>query len=235
MEDPFFSHLSIRGHEIALHFHEDFHIPNANRRPIEDWVDSFQKEMDVIEGLSGKPVLTWSGGNLYPNAFAAAAQAGLKVDINYKNPKTQEIDQRFMILTPWRPAGAKSIEERTTHDPNGSITYIPSGVYPAHCQSAEVFPRPYKHEAFDFVTIALRNSVDAVSEGKVNTFIATLHPGDFKEPEDDAQEFAVWEEWLTRIVDPLVKSGRLVWATVGEMAGAFKHWEDAQKSQLSFE
>jgi hypothetical protein len=226
--DSLFAELAARGHEIALHFHEDFHIPNANSRPIDDWVNAFRQEMALIERLSGRPVGTWSGGNLYSHVFEAAALAGLKININYKNPNTQEIDPRFMVLTPWRPAGAETVDQRTTHAPDGSIIYVPSGVWPAHCPKAEAFPRPYNYEAFDYVTVALRNSLNAVVEGKINTFIATLHPGDFLDPSDDEHDFQIWDEWLTEVIDPLVASGRLRWATASEMAAAFKGWEESQ-------
>lgn len=225
LNDTLFSDLAAHGHEIALHFHEDFHIPNANRQPVNRWIAAFRREMGLIERLSGRPVFTWSGGNLYPHVFEAAAAVGLEININYKNPNTQQIDPRFLVLTPWRPAGAETVEQWTTHDPNGPIIYVPSGVYPAHCSKAEAFPRPYNYEAFDYVTVALRNSLEAVAEGRVNAFIATLHPGDFLDPSDDERDLQVWEEWLTRIVDLLVASGRVRWATVDEIAEAFVNWE----------
>lgn len=228
LSDPLFRELAARGHEIALHFHEDFHILNANRRPVSDWIAALRREIEPIVRLSREPVRTWSGGNLYQHLFEAAAQVGLEVNINYKDPRTQQIDARFMALNPWRPAGAGSIEERTSHDPQGPIIYLPSGVYPAHCPGAEAVPHPYNYAAFDYVTVALRNSLDALAEGRVNTFIATVHPGDFARPEDDDHEFAVWEEWLTRVIDPLAVRGRLRWATAGEMAEAFSRWERAQ-------
>jgi len=226
--DPLFTELAAQGHEIALHFHEDAHIPDADRQPVERWITAFQQEMGLIERLSGQPVFTWSGGNLYPHVFEAAALAGLRTNINYKNPSTQQIDPRFLVLTPWRPAGAETVDQRTTHDPNGPIVYVPSGVWPAHCPKAEAFPRPYNYEAFDYVTVALRNSLNAVVEGKINTFIATLHPGDFLELDDDEQDLQIWDEWLTEIIDPLVASGRLRWATASEMAAAFTSWEESQ-------
>lgn len=226
--DAILADLAARGHEIALHFHEDVQLPNANARPVADWIAALRREIVLIEALTGHPVTTWSGGNLYAQAFEAAAAAGLEVNINYKDPTTQGIPAPFMVLTPWRPGGSGSISERTTHDPDGEIVYVPSGVYPAHCPGAEGVPKPYTYRGFDYVTIALRNSLHAAVPGRVNTFIATVHPGDFLGPGDDEQEFAIWEEWLTRIVDPLVKGGRVRWATVVEMAEAYRTWEAGQ-------
>ncbi|MCK4451967.1 MAG: hypothetical protein KAX26_15385, partial [Anaerolineae bacterium] len=216
-----------QGHEIALHFHEDAHIPDADNRPVEEWVATLEEEIDLIEELSGVEVRTWSGGNVYDHLYEAAEAVGLEVNMNYKNPQTQQSDERFTILTPWRPAGATSMEERTTHDPDGAVIYIPSGVFPAHCDKLEVFPRPYCHEAFDYVTVALRNSLDAVTEGKVNAFYGTLHPSDFFGPGTDEDKLQVWDEWLTTVVDPLVADGRIQWATMSDIADAFIAWEES--------
>jgi hypothetical protein len=225
--DTIFADLAAQGHEIALHFHEDAHIPDADNRPVEEWVTALEEEIGLIEDLSGTEVRTWSGGNVYPHVFEAAEAVGLEVNINYKNPQTQQSDERFTILTPWRPADAASVEERTTHDPDGAIIYIPSGVFPAHCDKLEAFPRPYCYEAFDYVTVALRNSLDAVTEGKVNAFYGTLHPSDFFGPGDDEEKLQIWDQWLTTIVDPLVTDGRIQWATMSDIADAFIAWEES--------
>ena len=152
---------------------------------------------------------------------------GLEVNMNYKNPETQQSDERYTILTPWRPAGGASVEERPPHDPDGAIIYLPSGVFPAHCDKLEAFPRPYCHEAFDYVTVALGNSLDAVTEGKVNAFYGTMHPSDFFGPGTDEEKLQVWDEWLTTVVDPLVVDGRIQWATMSDIAGAFIAWEES--------
>jgi len=225
--DTIFADLAAQGHEIALHFHEDAHIPNADSQSVLAWVEAFQEEIDLIEALSGTEVRTWSGGNTYAHVFEAAEAVGLEININYKNRYSQQSDERFTILTPWRPSGAASIEERTTHDPAGAIIYIPSGVYPVHCEKLEAFPRPYCYEAFDYVTVALRNSLQAVTEGKVNAFYATLHPGDFFGPGSDEDKLQIWDQWLTAVLDPLVADGRLQWATMSDIADAFVAWEEA--------
>jgi hypothetical protein len=227
LEDTIFADLAAQGHEIALHFHEDAHIPDADHRPVEEWVTALGEEIDLIEELSGVEVRTWSGGNIYDHLYEAAEEVGLEININYKNPQTQQSDERYTILTPWRPAGASSMEERTTHDPDGAVIYIPSGVFPAHCDKLEAFPRPYCYEAFDYVTVALRNSLGAVTEGKVNAFYPTLHPSDFFGPGTDEDKLQVWDEWLTTVVDPLVADGRIQWATMSDIADAFVAWEES--------
>jgi hypothetical protein len=138
--DTIFADLAAQGHEIALHFHEDAHIPDADDQPVEVWVTTLEEGIDLIEELSGVEVRTWSGSNVYAHLYEAAEEVGLEVNLNYKNRETQQSDERFTILTPWRPAGATSVEERTTHDPDGAVIYIPSGVFPAHCDKLEGLP-----------------------------------------------------------------------------------------------
>ena len=100
-------------------------------------------------------------------------------------------------------------------------------MFPAHCDKLEAFPRPYCYEAFDYVTVALRNSLDAVTEGQVNAFYGTLHPGDFFGPGSDEDKLQVWDQWLTAVVDTLVADGRIQWATMSDIADAFIAWEES--------
>lgn len=69
--------------------------------------------------------------------------------------------------------------------------------------------------------------MDASSPSKTNTFYVTFYPDDFLEPDDDEDNFAVWDAWFTQIVDPLVAAGRLQWATITEMSKTFEAWEEA--------
>jgi len=223
--DTLLADLAQRGHELALHFHEDFHLPQAHARPISDWVAALRREMDLIEAVSGRRPTTWSGGNLYPQMFQAALAVGLQTNINYKDPRSQAIPTAFLVVSPWRPASSASVDTRAAHDPVGKIVYVPSGLWPAHCPGAEGVPKPYTYRALDYLTVALRNSLSAADPDKVNTFILTVHPGDFLAPADDEAEFAVWEAWLGQVLDPLVRAGRVRWATVAEMVEAYCAWE----------
>jgi hypothetical protein len=178
-----------------------------------------------IERVSGVPVTNFSGANTNLFIWDAAAQAGFSTNTNYKNRYTQNSAPGFAVVNPWRPAGAANEEERVAHDPDGPVIYFPSGVYPLHCRQLEAVPRPYCHEAFDYVTRALRASLQATTPGMVNVFYTTFHPGDFLESIDDEEDYIVWEAWLTEIVDPLVADGRVRWSTISEMAEIYEAWE----------
>jgi hypothetical protein len=224
--DPIHKELEALGNEIALHFHEDVYVGSgSDHLPVEDYVRAMSELRAQIKQVSGASVTNWAGGNTYIHMWEAASQAGYKTNCNYKNRYTQTSAPGFAVVNPWRPAGAANEEERLVHDPNGLIIYIPSGVYPIHCRKLEAVPRPYGYEAFDYVTYALKASLQSATPEMVNTFYITFHPGDFLEVGDDEEDFASWDAWLTQIIDPLVADGRLRWATIAEMAAAFEAWE----------
>jgi len=216
------------GHEIAIHFHEDQYVQGALTgppAPIEEWVTQLGSLRAEIQGLVDNPVVTWSGGNLNELIYQVAAQAGLSVNTNYKDPSMQAVDPVYLTVSPWRPRGLASSAGGAAHDPDGPVVYLPAGVYPAHCDKPAAVPRPYTTQGFDYITTALIHSLNVARSGYVNVSYTTFHPGDFRTPEDDEHEFARWDEWLTTVVDPLVADGRLQWATASEMARAFADWE----------
>jgi hypothetical protein len=226
LADQFHQEMIESGNEIALHFHEDVYVgKDSDNLPVETYVDEMTKLKESIERVSNVSISNWSGANTYVSIWDAASQVGFHVNTNYKNRYSQTSAPGFAVVNPWRPAGAENQDARIAHDPDGPIIYIPSGVYPIHCTRLEAVPRPYGYEAFDYVTRALRASLQVAAADKVNTFYVTIHPGDFLAEEDDEQDFMVWDAWFTEIIDPLVQSGFLKWATIAEMAEAYEAWE----------
>ena len=59
----------------------------------------------------------------------------------------------------------------------------------------------------------------------MNVFHFTIHPGEFRG--NPAHPFETIERFLTEVVDPLVASGQIRWATFSEMADAYRAWEQA--------
>ncbi|MCJ7586554.1 MAG: polysaccharide deacetylase family protein [Candidatus Aminicenantes bacterium] len=224
--EDLFRELSARRHEIALHFHEEPHLgKNCNTLPEAIWTAVMKEEIGWIEKAGGRLIRFWSGGNLYPHLLEAASQAGLEVMSDYKNPKTQTSDPRLLAVNPWRPAGgpsAQSLDAFVRHDPKGPIIYLPDGVF------ADDDFRKRKiggdAEYFEAMTEGLELSLRAARQDRVNVFHLTVHPGEFR-GERGQKPFEVVDRWLSEVVDPLVRDGRVKWATFGEMAEAFRAWE----------
>jgi hypothetical protein len=218
--------LAARGHEMALHFHEDAHMGKNGEalQPIQ-WCDVMREEINYIKQASGAAnIRYWSGGNLYPNIFEAAKCAGLNVNSDWKNPKTQSTPLEFVGVNPWRPSGGTdgtNLTAFTQHDPNGAVVFLPEGQYgKTDFASMRRSDTAGGDEAyFEFLKESLYASLKAADPNKVNVFHFTVHPGEFRG--DPQHPFEVIEKFLTEVVDPLVASGQVKWATFSQMADAY--------------
>jgi len=225
------SDLEGRGHEIALHFHEDAHLGNdPEGLPPSVWTAVMKEEIDYIHAAEVKgDIRYWSGGNLYPYLLEAASGAGLEVNGDWKNPNTQSTDPILIGVNPWRPAGGPSADDLSafaTHDPEGPIIFLPEGkVDPAKFAAKRTIISEGGDEAwFDILAEQVEDSLKQARTDRVNICHFTIHPGEFfGDPENP---FAVIDRFLTEVIDPLVAAGRVRWATYSEMADAFAGWEE---------
>jgi len=218
--------LAARGHEIALHFHEDAHLgKNSASLSVQQWCDVMKEEIGyIMQANGGVDVRYWSGGNLYPDLYEAAECAGLDVNSDWKNPNTQTTDLSLLGVNPWRPAGGTDGTDFalfTQHDPNGAVIFLPEGQYDKdNFASMRRSEDTGGDEAyFEYLKESLYASLEAAQPGQVNVFHFTVHPGEFRgDPQDP---FGVIERFLTEVVDPLVASGDLQWMTYSQMADAY--------------
>ncbi|MCX6908087.1 MAG: hypothetical protein NTY01_08595 [Verrucomicrobia bacterium] len=221
-----------RGHEIALHFHEDTHLGrNGGSLPAGTWTAVMKEEIEWIKKAGATRVRYWSGGNLYLKVLNAAAGAGLDVMSDHKNPRVQRTFPELLSIHPWRPAGgptADDIAAFAKHDPTGKIIYLPDGIFTRtdfnSMRRTEFAGSDAKY--FDFLADSLRASLKAARADRVNVFHITVHAGEFRGGPDAEKPFGVIDRWLTDAVDPLVKAGKVKWATFSEMADAFCAWEN---------
>lgn len=226
--------LAARGHEIALHFHEDAHLgKNSSSLSVQQWCNVMKQEIALITRASGvTDIRYWSGGNLYPKVYEAAECAGLDVNSDWKSPQTQSTDLSLVGVNPWRPAGGTDGTDfslYTQHDPKGAVVFLPEGQYDqSNFASMRRSQDAGGDEAyFKYLKTQLLASLEVAQPGKVNVFHFTVHPGEFHGDPDSAQPFAVIEQFLTEVVDPLVASGQVQWATLSRMADAYIAWEAA--------
>ena len=226
------SDLEDRGHEIGLHFHEQDHMgKDSSALAPEKWCSVFKEEIGYIHQAGvDHEVEYWSGGNLYPGLLDAATCAGLSVNSDWKNPATQSTDPALIGTGPWRPAGGTNGTDTSKfakHDPNGPVVFLPEGNFDktdfASMRRSEDAGGDQAY--FDYLKQSLLKSIETAQPGRVNVFHFTVHPGEFRGSPTDA--FAVIDRFLTDVVDPLVKEGKVKWATFSEMAAAFQSWEKA--------
>ena len=231
-DNPILRNLSARGFELALHFHEDAHLgKNSAALGAAKWCEVMKQEINLIKKAGGvDEVHYWSGGNLYPRVFQAADCAGLSVNGDWKSPVTQTTDLSLLGIHPWRPADGtdgSDFSGISTNDPDGPIVFLPEGLF-----DREAINAIKKSEAaggdeayFAYLEQTLLASLAAARADRVNVFHFTIHAAEFKG--DPAHPFAVVEKFLTEVVDPLVASGQVQWATFSQMEEAYRIWETA--------
>ncbi|MCX7617954.1 hypothetical protein [Tepidiforma sp.] len=224
--------LAAAGHEIALHFHEDAHLgPSSASLPVGRWTAVLEEELDLLRRASGVDrIRSWSGGNLYPRVYEAAAAAGLEVNSDWKNPASQSTPLELTGVNPWRPAGGTDgtgFSAFSRHDPAGPVIFLPEGAYDREdFASARRGGQFGGDEAyFAYLGERLRASLAASRADRVNVYHFTIHPGEFRG--SAAAPFAVIDRFLAESVGPLVAAGDVTWATFSAMADAFIAWERA--------
>ncbi len=221
--------LHQRGHELALHFHEDAHLGRrGGELPVATWTAVMREELDLIRKAAGPdvPLRYWSGGNIYRGVLAAAGAAGLDVMSDHKNPRKQETAPALLAIHPWRPAGgpeADDVAAFVRHDPQGRVVYLPDGLF----ADADFKARKQGSDAdyLNFLTDGLERSLRAARKDRVNVFHITVHPGELRG--SPRAQFQALEAWLTKALDPLVAAGKVRWATFSQMADAYTAWERA--------
>ncbi len=218
--------LAARGHEMALHLHEDAHLGrNDEALSVQQWCDVMKQEISLITQASGaSDIRYWSGGNLYLDIHAAAQCAGLDINSDWKNPQLQETPLEFVGVNPWRPSGGTdgvNLAAFIQHDPNGAVIFLPEGQYDKSNFASMRRSDDAGGDAayFEYLKQSLYASLEAAQAGKTNVFHFTVHPAEFRG--DPQHPFEVIEKFLTEVVDPLVASGDVQWATFSQMADAY--------------
>jgi hypothetical protein len=218
------------GHEIGLHFHENVHLGNGDENLSPDiWTAVMREEIELIHRAGVENSTNyWSGGNLYPQVLQAATDAGLFINSDWKNPTTQSTPELLMGVHPWRPAGGadgQDIAAFTIHDPEGSVIFLPGGIVdPVAFANKNLIKQEEGLEGWlDVLEEALLSSLDAAQSDRINVFHFTVHPGEFVGDPNDPYE--ILSDFLDDVIDPLVASGRVQWATFSQMAEAFEAWE----------
>ena len=226
----FLADMAAAGNELALHFHEDAHLgENSGSLAVDTWCAVMREEIGYIKQAGGvDSIRYWSGGNLYPSVFEAGACAGLDINGDWKNPHEQTTPVEFTSLNPWRPAGGtdgSDLDLFVRNDPQGDVIYLPEGlIYRTGETNKQVLVASGGDAAYmDYLEHALLASIAAVDPNKVNVFHITIHPGELSG--DPAQPYAVLQDFLVNVVQPLVAQGKLQWATYSEMADAYQAWE----------
>ncbi len=206
------------GHEIAIRY------DGATREtPYGQWLSSLHDLQNQLEELCNCEVTSWSGGDDYLGIFDVANELGFSATYGWSEEE-QNIPEAFAVMNPWMPVSGGSAEALKQFDPDGTIVFLPSGVYPAHCVGSDNIAFPLSADNFIYTTSALYETLESAVDKKVNVFIASLSLNGFAQVSDDEVEFTVFDTWLTEIIDPLIARRWLKPSTVYEAARAYELW-----------
>jgi hypothetical protein len=195
---------------------------------------------ELISNVSGTEVSDHNGNFHYGNT-AALADAGISTWSAFKDHNTQStFDQLF--TNPWRPSDCDAIETPElfqTHDPDGSVIFIPGW--------GQAITR-HPERLHERLAAMLAQVLCHADPDRVNTFYIVTHVDHYRgedgEPYIEVDEstgrvtlheafyrdLGYWEETLTELIDPLIAEGYLAWTSLPEIGQLFCEWEAQQSA-----
>lgn len=214
--------LERNGHEIATHFHEDAWVKTTDTK--DNRKAALAKIKKSVDDLGVAQNLTLCGGWQWDDLGEIASSLRFKYVDNYKNPKTQMGLAHNFTVFPQRI----SDKDVKTVDPKGKILYVPEGFWADQKKIASIPPNPTTDD-FDRVTQMFNASFPKLVLGKVCTANFVMHLSDFN-PSNTEKTLAIYDEYLTKIVDPMAKSGLIQYSTISESGKLFEQTiEQGQK------
>lgn len=214
--------LERNGHEIATHFHEDAWVKNTDTK--ENRKAALAKIKKSVDDLGVEKNLTLCGGWQWDDLGEIASSIGFKYVDNYKNPKTQMGLSHNFTVFPQRI----SDKDVKTVDPMGKILYVPEGYWADQKKIASIPPNPTT-EDFDRITQMFNASFPKLELGKVCTANFVMHLSDFN-PANTEKTLTLYDEYLTKIVDPMAKIGLIQYSKISESGKLFEQTiEQGQK------
>lgn len=207
-----------QGHEIAIRYDGA-----TSETPYGEWLSSLHDLRSQLEQLCNCEVTSWSGGDEYLAIFDVAHELAFQATYGWSDEE-QSIPEAFAVTNPWTPAGGGSVEALEQFDPDGTIVFLPSGVYPAHCVGSDNVAFPISSLNLIYTTAALYETLRSAVDQKINVFTASLSLNAFAEVGDDEAEFTAFDGWLTDFIDPLVSRRWLRVSTVQGAAQAYVSW-----------
>ena len=204
--------LEEKGHEIATHFHEDIWVEtSASREKRKQALSDMKQSVDQL-GVTNH---TLCGGWQWKDISEIALEVGFRYLDNYKNPKTQIGLEKNMTVFPYRMDGAS--------------LYIPEGIWLNVTKPASL-PAKAKPEDFDRITTMINLSFPDLKKEMICTANVVMHLSDFLPGKED-ELISLYDEYLTKVLDPVVKTGLIQYSTIAESGRLF---EESEQNAIQF-
>jgi len=223
------SDLQDQGNEIGLHFHEEAHMgQNGNSLASDQWCAVMKEEISLIHQTGSRERSpTGAAGTSIRTCWKQPLAPGFR---STATGRTRTPGNRS------RARGHGALAPGGQHQWNGHVrlrpaqsgrrvVFLPEGNYDkadfAASRRSDVAGGDEAY--FVYLKDQLLRSINTAQAGKVERLPLHRPPGRVSGSVTD--QFGVIDRFLTEVVDPLVKSGEVKWATFSEMAAAHETWE----------
>jgi hypothetical protein len=204
------------------------HGPEGDDITMDDVIAYVMERVDAMETMGTGPISDHNG-NFRLDDLDQLSEHGFQTLSAYKERDLQAPPAGYFI-SPWRPTRISPYTDETvwsTHDRGSGLVFIPgSGVSITR----------YKPHLVPMVQRYVTAALSKVQAGQVNAYSIVDHIDHFYSHEgtltekyvysdEYAEHIQAYEDMFDQLLDPLVASGHIRWATNQEIHQDFEAWE----------
>jgi len=222
--------LKERGHGIGVQSHMGHHIKELHLNTDEEKLRYTQEVKEAVARAIGCEPTNIGGGFEMENVnLLGSVEGGLGFTsmTAVEKPYNMRTKKSPKWLHPWILPPTQMIDLRDpswlVHDTSGSIVYIP-GWY-MNEEGFEIDCRKDEN-CFELATQSLYKALEDADSRFINVWWFSSHLYQSGGSESETEKVLnAYEKWLTEVVDPLVKEGKVKWMTFDEIAEIYLKWE----------
>lgn len=222
--------LAERGHGIGVQSHLGHHMKRLNLDTDEERLSYTREVKEAVARAIGREPTNIGGGfemdniNLLGNVDGGLGFISMTA---VEKPYYMQTNRQPAWLHPWILPPVQMIDlsdpSWLSHNIEGNIVYIP-GWY----MSEGLFEIDYRKNknCFDLATQSLYKALEDADPRFINVWWASAHLYQCGRTEEEVEEIlSAYDRWLSEVVDPLVKEGKVRWMTFDEIAEFYLKWE----------
>ena len=222
--------LKERGHGVGVQSHMGHHIRELHLNTDEEKLLYTLGVKEAVSRAIGCEPTNIGGGFEMENVnLLGVVEGGLGFTsmTAVEKPYNARTGKAPKWLHPWilPPTQMMDLSDPSwlAHDPGGSIVYIP-GWY-ANEVGFEIDCRKDEN-CFELATQSLYRALENVDCRFINVWWFSSHLYQTGRDEEEVERvLEAYDKWLTEVVDPLVKQGKVKWMTFDEIAELYLKWE----------
>ncbi len=230
--------LKERGHGVGVQSHMGHHMRELGLdTDAEKLAYTREVKEAVAEALGVEPTNLGGGFEMEDVSLLGVVEGGLGFTsmTAAEKPYHLQTGKAPAWLHPWILPPTQMVDlsdpRWLVHDDSGGLVYIPGwfwnpGDYEVDCRGGG--------DCLEDATESLMNALVHVDERFVNVWWVSSHLYQMGASEEEVERaLEAYDRWLTEVVDPLVRDGRVVWMTFDEVAELYLRWERERLIYLS--